>query len=210
MDTEVFEYVIDASDVITHVNDAWKVFAEENEASGLGDRVVGSWLWQHLEGVEVKHLFRSLLERVRERRQVVRVPFRCDAPELRRHMMLEVCPLPDDSIQFLSWVVEEADRPKVALLEADRELDPDRLVRMCAWCKRIDAASIVPGTPEAVESGSSLVGSETVGTFSGDWQDLETALSELELFHFHPLPRITHGVCPDCRSAVLRDLGEGG
>ena len=104
MDPDIYEYVIDANDVITNVNDSWESFAEENGSEGLGERVVGSWLWQHLAGVEVKHLFRVLLERVRTTGKVVRVPFRCDAPDLRRHMILEVTPLPDDVVRFSSWV----------------------------------------------------------------------------------------------------------
>lgn len=179
---QTIEYVIDANDVITEVSESWKAFAEENQAKDLGSRAVGTWLWQHMAGKEVKHLFRMLLERVRESGRVVRVPFRCDAPELRRHMMLEVNTLEGGGIRFVSWVVEEERRPPISLLAADRESDPDHDLRMCAWCKRIDA------------------GGER-------WQELEEALSELELFHRDPLPDITHGVCSDCRAAVLRELG---
>jgi len=181
---DLFEYVIDAEDVIVQVNESWKRFAHENDGGGLGDEVVGTWLWQHLAGLEVKHLFRVLLDRVREGQKVVRVPFRCDSPELKRHMMLEVTPQVDSGIRFNSWVVSQEHRPSVQLLEAGRETDPDRHLRMCAWCKRIDSGV-------------------------DDWRELEMALSEMGLFHIEPLPRITHGVCRDCRSLVLRELGEG-
>lgn len=95
-----YEYVIDGDDVIREVNDAWKTFAQENHAEGLGDEVLGNWLWQYLSGMEVKHLFRVLLDRVRESQEVGRVPFRCDAPGLRRHMTLEMTPLPDSASAF--------------------------------------------------------------------------------------------------------------
>ena len=84
----VFEYEIDASDVITQVNRHWEEFAEANDAPGLGARVVGTWLWKHFAGMEVKYIYRTLLERVRESGQSVSIPFRCDSPELRRRMSL--------------------------------------------------------------------------------------------------------------------------
>ena len=181
---ERFEYVIDANDVIVEINEAWTAFAEENDGEGLGRTVVGTWLWQHLAGLEVKHLFRVLLEKVRENQEPVQVPFRCDAPELRRSMMLELTPLEGHSVRFSSWILEEEERPPVELLRANREVIQDsERVRMCAWCKRIGAGV-------------------------GDWRDLEDALLEIELFQHDPLPRVIHAVCPDCQSMMLRKLAE--
>lgn len=182
---ERFEYTIDRDDVIIEVNDVWKRFADENSAEGLGDRVVGTWLWQHLAGAEVKHLFKSLVERVREKGIPVRVPFRCDAPELRRYMVLELQPLPDDAIRFSSWLEGEEPRETMRLIDPDRDADPELMVRMCAWCKRIHAG------PDR-------------------WRELEDALGELGLFNLDPLPRITHGVCGDCQNAVMKELEAGG
>jgi hypothetical protein len=42
------------------------------------------------------------------------------------------------------------------------------------------------------------------------WEELEEALRTSEVFHLQPLPRITHTVCPDCRSQVSRELGMAG
>jgi hypothetical protein len=180
-----FEYVVDANDVLVEVNDAWRTFARENDGGDLEEEVIGTWLWQHLAGLEVKHLFRILLEKVRENREPVMVPFRCDAPELRREMMLEMTPLEADAVRFSSWIVEEVHRPRVELLDANRAPSPDELIRMCAWCKR-------------------------VGVKEGEWRELEDAVLEAELFHQDPLPKITHGVCPECQSMVLKELSKAG
>jgi hypothetical protein len=181
MNAERFEYVIDANDVITEVNEAWRSFAEENDGAGLGEAVVGTWLWQHFAGLEVKHLYRVLLDRVREVRKGVTIPFRCDAPDLRRYMMLEVTPQEGNSVRFSSWVEAAEARPRMLLLEAGRPENPDALLRMCAWCKR-------------------------VGSGKEGWQDLEEALVDQELLTRDPLPKITHGVCPDCQAMVMREL----
>ena len=178
---ERFEYTIDVNDVIVHVNDAWRVFASENDGMDLGERVVGSWLWQHIAGLEVKNLYRILLERVRKEGKTVRVPFRCDAPDLRRDMMLEVKSLPGGAVHFSSWVLEESERPRIDLLDAQRDIDPTESLQMCAWCKRI-------------------------GTGEEGWQELEDALAEVEIFSRTLFPKITHAVCPDCQAMVLKEL----
>jgi hypothetical protein len=185
MEPDVVEYAIDANDVITGVNEAWRAFALENSGEELIDGVVGTWLWKHLAGWQVKSLFKILLERVREDQRTVTIPFRCDAPEKRREMMLEVTPAPDWGLRFSSWVEREVGRPALHFLEAGRESDPDHHLTMCAWCKRID------------------LGRE-------DWAELEDAIGKLELFNSTPLPRVTHGVCRDCKAIVLRDLEVGG
>jgi hypothetical protein len=192
LDMELFEYVIDANDVIVSVNDSWKAFARANGGEGLGERAIGTWLWQHMAGMDVKHLFRVLLERVREGQRVVRIPFRCDAPDLRRHMMLEVTPLPHGAVRFVSWTDEEEERPKVHLLEPHPNSPDDPKIRMCAWCKRVDASR---GEGESWVTGS-----------AGDWQEVEDAMAELGLLSRGPLPRITHGVCEDCKARVMGEL----
>jgi hypothetical protein len=136
-DDRRFEYIINAEDVIVEVNPTWKAFAVENQGEGLAGTVEGTWLWQHLAGSEVKHLYRTLLERVRESGKSVSFPFRCDAPELRRSMMMEVTPSEGGVVGFASWTLEEVTRPRIDLIAADRTEGSSPLLRMCAWCKRI-------------------------------------------------------------------------
>ena len=179
--SERFEYTVDAQDVIQAVNEPWRNFAEKNEAFGLGDKVIGTWLWQHMEGLEIKHLYRSLLDRVRKSGQAVQIPFRCDSPGMARYMVIEVIPLEEGAVRFASWIENEVPREEIRALEAGQEVDPDRIAKMCTWCKRID------------------VGRD-------DWRELEEGLSQAGLLKLDPVPRIQHGVCPDCRTMVLREI----
>ena len=114
METRLYEYVINGQDVITHVNGEWRTFAAENTAPELPDQALGSWLWQQVHGIEVKHLYRTLLDRVRDERIICRIPYRCDAPHLRRFMMLEMTPLEGGEVRFISWVVREEPRAPVS------------------------------------------------------------------------------------------------
>lgn len=161
----------------------WLEFAEENEGSGMRDAVIGTWLWQHLAGLEVKHLYRSLLDRIRESGREVRIPFRCDAPGLVRDMVLEVTPLEGGFVRFSSWIDSERSRSNVRILEVGREEDPDRFARMCAWCKNID------------------IGKD-------DWRELEEGLAEAGLMNLDPVPRITHAVCSTCQNLLLKEISD--
>ena len=90
---------------------------------------------------------------------------------------------------------EEESRETVHLLEADREWSPDRIppdVRLVQTNRR--------RTPSAAD----------LMTEAGKWEEVEDALTELQLFHADPLPRITHGVCSDCKELVLKELDEAG
>ena len=57
--------------------------------------VVGrSSTWNFIQGAETVRLYQAILRRVRSNSSRVVVPFRCDAPTLRRHMRLEISSQP--------------------------------------------------------------------------------------------------------------------
>jgi hypothetical protein len=61
------QYVVDASDVLVEVNDAWSVFAIGNGAAHLAARhVLGRSLWTFVADERTCELYRSVMHRVRE------------------------------------------------------------------------------------------------------------------------------------------------
>jgi hypothetical protein len=184
MKEDRYEYVINADDVITRVNSDWEAFARENGAEGLPASAIGTWLWQHFGGMEVKHLYRALLDRVRESGVKAEVPFRCDSPGTRRFMSMAVEPLDEGAVLFSTWTVREEDRPPVEILAPADAQEEGAEVVMCAWCKKVDSG----------ESG---------------WAEVEEALGRLEVLNRDHPPRITHGVCPECRARVIAEPAEG-
>jgi hypothetical protein len=52
---------------------------------------------------------------------------------------------------------------------------------MCGWCKRVDV--------------------------SARWLEVEAAVEALRLFDEETLPRISHGICPECESHLLDAFG---
>jgi hypothetical protein len=177
MSLPIYAYRIAPDDTIEFVNDAWLRFAAENAAPTLPREVLGSSLWRHVAGVEVRHLYQHLVAKVRNTGREVSTPFRCDSPGVRRFMRMRISALPQDRVEFGTWIERvEAYAHPVGLLDPAAPRDHDRLLRMCAWCKCIDAG--------------------------GTWLELERAIDNLRLLDTPTLPAITHGICEACCSSI--------
>jgi len=176
-DSQEIRYRISVDGTILEIDGAWEDFAADNDAEDLAaSPPVGTPFLDHVAGAAVRSLLTSILERVRAEEEPLELPFRCDAPDCRRHMRMRVEPVEDGSVLIRSWIVREEPRESVRLLKADEPRD-DRLLRVCAWCKR---ASI-----------------------DDEWVALEAAVPRLDLFGSAPVPGITHDICPGCAGDVL-------
>ncbi|MCB1693869.1 MAG: hypothetical protein KDI19_13965 [Pseudomonadales bacterium] len=168
---EVFRYAIDRFDILTDVDDEWERFAAENGAPDLTrDSVVGRSIFSFIAGSETRQIYRELFVRARHNPAPIVIPFRCDAPAIRRDMTLEVIGNSIGDIELTGRLLSAEAREAVAALgDVARS---DEIVRMCSWCKRVD--------------------------IEGNWVDLEVATRELSLFASYPLPRFSHGICTRC------------
>jgi hypothetical protein len=172
-----YVYRITPDDVIEFVNDAWRQFAVENGTPSLSREVIGTSLWKYISGQQVVHLSRELLTRVRESRSEVTIPFRCDSPGVRRFMRMKIVLLDSGKVEFRTWIEREEPYAKpIQLLDPTATNDPAKLLRMCAWCKKIDVEDA--------------------------WVEIEEAVSQLRLFDHPTVPAITHGICDDCFKMV--------
>jgi hypothetical protein len=167
-------YLIDNDDRIVSVSDNWLSFAQANQAaeSCHPDRVVNASLWDFIDGVETKHLYEILMKNSRATNKSITVPFRCDAPDKRRYLELTITPVPQLRLEFASRVIREESRNTVDLLKAEVERS-GQFVRMCSMCKKVASSA-------------------------SEWVEVETAVVTLKLFELDKLPRISHGLCPEC------------
>lgn len=166
-------YSIDADDNIVSVNEAWTRFAIENDAAQLSTEVIGTSLWGHIVGVDVAHIYRDLLSRVRTKMVSASFPFRCDSPEHYRKMRLVVVPLLNKRVEFRAHLDSEGPHARtIELLRPRSAAEPKSFVTMCAWCKAI--------------------------VIDGIWTPLERAIEQTSLFLQEPFPRFTHGICDAC------------
>lgn len=183
---EVVRYRVDATDRLIAFNQAWDEFAEENGAPWLrGADLAGHSLWEYVAAPEIQQIFRVLLGRVRSGRKALALPFRCDAPALRRHMEMEIRPLPDNQLEFCCRLLRVEPRDPV-VLDRSRSRDPvHRLLRMCSWCNRFDVGG-------------------------GKWEEIENAAAQVDLFGaVHPA-FISHGICDECLDLLEGNEKKGG
>jgi hypothetical protein len=167
-------YVIDEQDRIVSLSDNWLSFAMENQAgeSCHPDRVINESIWTFIDGREATHLYQIFLAHVRLSQKPVILPFRCDAPDRRRYLELKISALPRKHVEFASRITREEPREDVGLLHCDVPRS-DEIITMCSMCKKVK-------------------------TFEHGWLDVEAAIVSLRLFERTVLPKISHGICPDC------------
>ncbi len=173
------EYEIDEQHRIATVNRAWFDEAQTAGDERLGDEhVIGRDLWELIHDPNTRHLYETMITRARERAHSVGFRFRCDTPDQRRLLHMEVAPREDRHVAFEVRLVESQPREAVELLRVGRA-HSDALIRMCGWCKRVP----LPG---------------------GAWVEVEEALDAMHLFEASgPLPAISHGICPECLEKMI-------
>jgi hypothetical protein len=181
LDQRRFIWIIDDADKIVHVNDAWLVFARENTAPQLTASVVlDQPIWRFIQGQETSYLCQQIFTRVRAGLSPVKFPFRCDSPDCRRFMEMQLSLLPGDAIQFTAHILREEWRDPVDLLDASRDRSGEFL-KICSWCKKIN----IPGR---------------------GWGEIEVAIAALYLFGHLSMPRMTHTICDSCNDVLKLEL----
>jgi hypothetical protein len=132
-DDSMFEYELDATDRIRDVSDRWLDFARENDAAHLTrEAVVGHSVWDFIADDRTRHLYAQLFERARDYGQVLCVPFRCDSPDFRRFMELDIVSRADGGLVIESRLLCEEPREPVWVR---RSAGP--VIQMCGWCKKV-------------------------------------------------------------------------
>jgi hypothetical protein len=134
----------------------------------------------YIQDATTVHLYRRLFQRVLRTGRPVVFPFRCDSPEVRRFLEMEIRPGPLSGLQLHTRVLRVEPRAPSPLLERGVRRG-GALLRMCSWCKAVDV--------------------------EGRWCEVEQAVIALRLFEREVLPAITHGICPGCHRRVEAMLG---
>jgi hypothetical protein len=169
-------YQMNDRDEIVFVNQAWDTFASANCGEFLTRRhVLGRPLWEYITDHTTRVLYQDILARVRSGRSV-RFNLRCDSPECRRLLEMDVSRGLNDVIEFRVRTLSQQAREPQPLFDSDRP-HSNEFVRACGWCKKVVA--------------------------SGRWVEVEEAVLLLGLFERPILPDVTHGICEDCSSRMV-------
>lgn len=176
-------YSIDAENCVCSVSGSWGDFAVANGTADLSpETVVGSVLWKWIADSETEQVYRTLFDRIRATGRPFAVPFRCDAPTMRRFMRLRVSAEDDGVIHLESETVREEQRDSQKLLDPILPRNGE-LLKMCGWCKKIPLPD-------------------------DRWLEIEDAVRELSLFESPSLPQISHAMCPACYASTMKALDD--
>jgi hypothetical protein len=125
----------------------------------------------------MRKLQRMLVRRVRGEAGEVELPFRCDSPDARREMDIQIVPSSAGTlVQFKARLRSEESREFQPLLDPEA-VRAAETIEMCGWCDRFRAG--------------------------GEWVEVEEAATRLKLFQRSELPAISHEVCPDCAEMLM-------
>ena len=175
---ERISYRIDHRDEIVFVSESWAPFAAANGAPGLQDGVVGRPLWDFVRDLTTCHLYADLIARVRSGRTAA-FPYRCDAPERRRFMLMTMRPNGKRGVEFDSVTLRTEGRARIALVGG--RSDTGQLLRICSWCKQVNV--------------------------HGRWAEIEVAVEQLGVFADSATPEVTHAICESCEALLLTEIG---
>jgi hypothetical protein len=182
-------YRTDEHGLISYVSPRWVEFARRNWRPDFRpEEVLDTRLLGHISDPPTRHLYSMLMERMGEIGREVVLAFRCDAPDLRRHIRLGVRPHPGGGLEWDSRVVAVEPRPPVPLLAPvarDR-----RLLGVCSWCKKVRAPSWLGNARLQPDQ----------------WVEVEEIMPLLAA----GVPDLTHGACPECYARVLREVRGAG
>jgi hypothetical protein len=169
-------YELDDQLNIVSIDAGWSEFALANGAPELtAPALLGRPLMSRIAGDSTAHLYETLFDKVRRTRRPIVVPFRCDAPTLRRFLELTIAP-GSRGLRLTSTLLRTESRLRVSLLDA-RTPRGEEWIQMCSFCKHVKG-------PEG-------------------WCEVEDAVVALHLFERDLVPTVSHGVCPACLQKAL-------
>jgi hypothetical protein len=174
-------YRVNNQDLIVFVNEEWDQFAAANGGAHLkADQVLNRSLWSFISDPTTKQLYRQIMKRIRDGRSV-RFSLRCDSPNCRRLLEMEVDLREGGAAEFVTRTLWEEDRKIPVLLEPSAARFADWL-RVCSWCEKV------------------CVGEA--------WTEVEEAVTRLQLFEQSPMPSLTHGICEPCHHTMRKTIAE--
>jgi hypothetical protein len=173
-------YWIDRDNRLVDVGGDWDAFALENETPAvLRDAVLGRSLLDFVAGTETRHLHEVLLERARSSIPLQRMPFRCDSPDLRRFMEMDIASPDGEVVEYRCRLLRA--EPRALPRAANAGIANERTMHMCSWCKKVHLTRDL-------------------------WVEVEEAVARFGLLEDDVPPQVTHGICNTCLEKLY---GEG-
>jgi len=136
-------------------------------------------VFKHFGDAETRMIYAKIFERVRASGQTVRFQIHCDALQVIRILEARIVPLANAHLEVGFRVLKEQARDPSVILEVCGADQP--FITMCSYCGDLKDRE-------------------------GKWQALEREITSTDLFSVQSLPKISHGMCPDCAKNFLADV----
>ena len=178
-----FTYHLNEDNRITLVDNAWLEFARSTNAQSLLDaNLIGTSVWNFIASAEVRVLYQAIYDKVRRTLAPMTLGFRCDGPDVRRFMSLEISMGDDYNLQHTSRLLKAEPREPIPWFNPaeSQQTNPDNPLLMCSWCCRIKADK--------------------------GWEEIEQAMVSLDLVEPTMPPAFRQGICHDCGNRVEYQL----
>ena len=173
-------YCIDRDNRLCSFNEEWDRFAVTNNSGAIvAEKLLGTSLLDHISDDTLRHLTEQLIDKVRKEAVTISLPMRCDSPDVIREMTIGLSPGDSGEVQFVVKLLRAELREPVVLLDPEAERS-DEFLSICSWCKRV--------------------------AHEGIWKSLDDAIKALSLLETERPPKVTHGLCADCRDTLLATL----
>lgn len=165
---------IDGTDQIVCANDNFIHFAQQASIPHLSPVPVGQSVWDFIPNLEIRHLLRVLLARVRLAGKTIDLPYR---PGGAGRCLLLLRMQPADSHGGVTFRCRPLGKQAQPIFPPGQRRFHDDPVRICSWCNRV-----------LTDAG---------------WNDPEEADTVIDLFRRADKPELTHGICDDCLAGIL-------
>ncbi len=180
-DDRSFILKIDAKNHIKFFNQSWLDFAKENMGVDFAEIYIDQPLKKFIANPETWHIYEIAINQVRaETTGKIIWSFRCDSPECRRYMRMQITKDAEDFIEFKSHIEKQEARDPVLILNSQVSRTEEHLT-ICGWCKKVQLNA-------------------------DQWVEIEVAVEQLQLFDQTQLPQLTHSICPHCHQEVLKEI----
>ena len=134
MNKQTLNYEVDKNGVIVSIQGPWDRFAKSNSGHSITkNETIGRNLFDIIRGPGVVHVYRMMHDvLLSSPARTIAFAYRCDAPDMRRFMTMEM-KASGERIVYLSTI--EKEEPVSPPLVLDYESLGDEIVVLCSLCK---------------------------------------------------------------------------
>ena len=173
-------YRINSRDEIIFVNDIWDQFAVLNKSfSVIGSKILGRPIWEFMSDLTTHNIYLEMVKKAR-RGEPVRFKFRCDSPDMRRLLEMQITLVENEQIQFESKTIMAEMRSFQRFFSIDTPRS-EQMISVCSWCNRLN-------------NGKDF------------WWEVEDAINILGIFEKDKLPNISYRTCDECCGPLIKQI----